>query len=83
MISICAKSRSSLAADGNWQTIASLATAVCGGKAWRRPDGRKLSGDGLRRALHRAAALLASKNMIEEKTEMGSTALQVRFIRRR
>ena len=71
------------AADMKWRTISSLTDAIGHGKAWRRPDGSKLSADGLRQALHRAADVLLSKGMIEEKFEPGAKGLSVRFIRRK
>jgi hypothetical protein len=70
------------AATDNWQTISNVMHTIGHGKAWRRPDGSKPSADGLRQAMHRAADALVSKGMIEEKYEVGTRGLPVRFIRR-
>ena len=68
------------AADEKSRTISSLMAAIGHGKAWRAPDGSKLSVGGLRQAAHRAADVLVSKDMIEEKFDAGARGLQMRLI---
>jgi hypothetical protein len=68
--------------DTRWTSVAKLAIAVAGGRAWCRPDGKSLAGESLRVTVRRALDELSARNLIESKTERDRHGFPMRRVRR-
>jgi hypothetical protein len=71
-----------LRTGAEWTDAPCLMRKAAGTRAWRKPNGRPITGAALRVVVHRALDELQAQGLIESKTEPGRNGLPTRLVRR-